>query len=133
MKENYIDNINSLLSDGLIENIELRNIDILHSILFDDNIGVSLYKGFENNFYADSIDYEDLYSKTEDMIYRLHLLVNEYLIKEHNIQDETSIKKVVNDLIDKGADFYSSVSFDENDNEIIEDYDLLYNELGVPI
>ncbi len=133
MKNNYINNINSILNDGLIENIPIKNIDILKSIFLSDNIGDALYKNFENDFNFSDHDIDDLYRKTEDLVYRIHLLVNEYLIPTHDLHDDNSIKEVVKDLIDKGADFYSAVSFDDSDNEIIEEYNLMYSNIGVSI
>lgn len=133
MKKDYINNINSILNDGSVENISIKNIDILKSIFLSDDIGDSLYKNFEKDFISSNHDIDDLYSKTEDLVYRIHLLVNEYLIPEHNLHDEHSIKEVINDMIDKGADFYSAVSYDNSDNEIIEEYNLIYSDVGVSL
>lgn len=133
MKKDYINNINSILNDGSVENVPIKNINILKSIFLSDDIGNSLYKGFEKDFTSSNYNIDDLYCKTEDLVYRIHLLVNEYLIPTHDLHDDNSIKEVVKDLIDKGADFYSSVSYDDSDNEIIEDYNLIYSNVGVSI
>lgn len=133
MKNNYINNINSILIDGSVENKPLKNIDILKSIFNDDNIGDILYKGFEKDFNSSNGDIDNLYCKVEDLVYRMHLLVSEYLIPNHNLNNDYAIKEVVKDLIDKGADFYSSVSYDNTDNEIIEEYNLIYSDVGVSI
>lgn len=133
MKKDYINNINSMLNDGSVENIPIKNIDILKSIFFSDDIGDSLYKNFKRNFNSTDHDIDDLYCKTEDLVYHIHLLVNEYLIPTHDLHDDDCIKEVVKDLINKGADFYDAVSYDDFDNEIIEEYDLLYGDIGVSI
>lgn len=133
MKNDYINNINSILNDGSIENIPIKNIDILKSIFLSDDIGNSLYENFENNFNSSDHDIDDLYCKTEDLVYRVHLLVNKYLIPTHNLHDDNSIKEVVKNFINEGTDFYSAVSYDDSDNEIIEEYNLIYSDIGVAI
>lgn len=133
MKKEYLENVDSILNDGNVENIPLKNIDILKSIFHDDEVGDSLYKNFEDNYHLISSDLDDLYSKCGDLIYRMNLLVNDCLIVKYEVNDESSIKEIINDFISNDADFYSAVSYDDFDNEIIDEFEMLYNEVGVSI
>jgi len=130
-KSDFNNNINQILDSKKIENINLKNVNILKNILSNKIINKQLYKGFKENYektYGD--DLECLYMKTEDLVYRVNLLVNNCIIDKYGISDENFIKAVV--LLfteDKNISFYDAVSFDDYDYEIVSEFDFELKEL----
>ena len=125
MKKDYIDNINSILSSGVVENEKLERIDLLRNILLDSQVEDSIYQQFLVNF--KHIDDNDMFfTKIQDLVYRLHYAINKWLIPIHKIENEDDIKIVIQDLVDQDIDFYSAVSYDDSDKEMIEEFDDVY-------
>ena len=80
--------INEVLNEGKIENQDIKNIDILRYLLEDKKINKSLYDGFTKNYemeYGSNRDY--ILMKIQDMLYRLHLLVNYNFIERYGVVD----------------------------------------------
>ncbi len=120
--------INEVLNEGKIENQDIKNIDILRYLLEDKKINKSLYDGFTKNYemeYGSNRDY--ILMKIQDMLYRLHLLVNYNFIERYGVVDNDAIKNSVSVLVDnEDIDFYDAVSFDDSDFEIVDlqDFDV---------
>ena len=120
--------INEVLNEGKIENQDIKNIDILRYLLEDKKINKSLYDGFTKNYemeYGSNRDY--ILMKIQDMLYRLHLLVNYNFIERYGVVDNYAIKNAVSVLVDnEDIDFYDAVSFDDSDFEIVDlqDFDV---------
>lgn len=107
--------INEILTEGKIEGKDIKNIDTLKYLLDDRKINKSLYDGFTKNYemeYGSNRDY--ILMKIQDMLYRLHLLVNYNFVERYGIIDNDDI------------DFYDAVSFDDSDFEIVDlqDFDV---------
>lgn len=132
MKEQFLENIHSILEDGMVENCKLENINILKDIMDDKNIQNYLYENFEKNF---SLDFEedDLFMKTQDLVYRVDYLVNKYLINICGIKDEVTLKSIMQTLIKKDIDLYSSVAYDDSDKEILVEYSSALEEGDISI
>ena len=93
--------INEVLNEGKIENQDIKNIDILRYLLEDKKINKSLYDGFTKNYemeYGSNRDY--ILMKIQDMLYRLHLLVNYNFIERYGVVDNDAIKNSVSVLVD---------------------------------
>ena len=120
--------INEVLNEGKIENQDIKNIDILRYLLEDKKINKSLYDGFTKNYemeYGSNRDY--ILMKIQDMLYRLHLLVNYNFIERYGVVDNDAIKNAVSVLGDnEDIDFYDAVSLDDSDFEIVDlqDFDV---------
>lgn len=121
----FKDNIDDILSMGIIENRTLTQIDILKDIFKDDNLTHVFFINFENNY---PIEYEsdDLFMKTQDFVYRLHYAINDWLMPMHNIVDIDDIKSILKDLINGDIDLYSAVSYDESDKEMLEEFEAIF-------
>ena len=120
--------INEVLESSKIENQDIKNIDVLRFLLEDKKINKSLYDGFTKNYemeYGSNRDY--ILMKIQDMLYRLHLLVNYNFIERYGVIDNDAIRNAVSVLIDnESIDFYDAVSFDSSDFEIVDlqDFDV---------
>lgn len=120
--------INEILESGNIEGKDIMNIDTLRYLLEDRKINKSLYDGFTKNYemeFGSNHDY--ILMKIQDMLYRLHLLVNYNFIERYGVVDNDAIKNAVSILVDnEDIDFYDAVSFDDSDFEIVDlqDFDV---------
>lgn len=120
--------INEVLESSKIENQDIKNIDVLRFLFEDKKINKSLYDGFTKNYemeYGSNRDY--ILMKIQDMLYRLHLLVNYNFIERYGVIDNDAIRNAVSVLIDnESIDFYDAVSFDSSDFEIVDlqDFDV---------
>ena len=127
-QKNFNKTINEVLDEGKIENKDIKNIDTLRYILEDKKINKCLYDGFTKNYemeYGSNREY--LLMKIQDMLYRLHLLVNYNFVERYGVVDNDTIKNAVSILIDnENIDFYDAVSFDDSDFEIVDlqDFDV---------
>lgn len=120
--------INEILTEGKIEGKDIKNIDTLKYLLDDRKINKSLNDGFTKNYemeYGSNRDY--ILMKIQDMLYRLHLLVNYNFVERYGIIDKNNIRNAIIILIDNDdIDFYDAVSFDDSDFEIVDlqDFDV---------
>lgn len=115
-------NLNDILELKKIENRNIDNIDIIKYITNDSIINKSLYTGFVDNYnseYGNDMSY--FIMKLQDMLYRVHLLVNYNFIDNFGVSDKEIIKDTFLELINnKTIDLYDAVSYDDSDYEIIE-------------
>ena len=118
--------INDIFNEKKIENRNISNIDILKSVVNDKSINDSLYKGFINNYENEyGNDESNLLMKLQDMVYRLHLLINYNIIDKYNLKDNNIIKDALEQLITNNTiDLYDAVSYDDSEYEIIENQEL---------
>ena len=118
--------INDIFNEKKIENRNISNIDILKSVVNDKSINDSLYNGFINNYENEyGNDESNLLMKLQDMVYRLHLLINYNIIDKYNLKDNNIIKDALEQLITNNTiDLYDAVSYDDSDYEIIENQEL---------
>ena len=123
----YTKNIKDILRDKNVENCPLSNIDLLKNILFDNVLGYKIYKKFLNNF-NDLEDMDMLFSKTQDLVYRLNYVINNWLIPTYNLSNH-EIKETIKKLVDYDADFYSAVSYDDSDKEMVYDFEHILSSL----
>lgn len=123
-EKDFKKNVKAILDAGAIENIPIKQLNILKNISKDKNLMHLFFLEFEHHFpYEDGIDM--LLCKTQDFIYRLDMAINDWLIPKYNL-DDNSIKSTLMDLIFDDIDLYSAVNYDDSDLEIIEEYnDLL--------
>lgn len=130
-KKDYYDNILNTLNNGEIENIPLKNINILKKVFSDKEINKLLYKGFKKNYEIEyGNDSEYLLMKVQDMIYRIFLLVNYSMIDRYGITDQNVITDVLIRLIEnKNVSLFDAVSYDDYDLEIIQDSNSEIREL----
>ena len=132
MKEQFKENISSILEDKNVESIPLKNIEILNYIFYDKELLNQMYKHFEDNFNLEFED-DDLYMKTEDFVYRLNMLVNDCIIPKYDFQDKEDIKNKVQELVDNNIDLYSGVSYDKSDRIVLDEFCELCNEMEINI
>lgn len=130
-KSDFNNNITQILDSKRIENISLKNVNFIKNIIFDKHINKQLYKNFKENYeisYGDDLEW--LYMKTEDLVYRINLLVNNCIIDKYGLVDENFLKEVVLLFIEnRNVSFYDAVSFDDSDYEIISEFDFELKEL----
>lgn len=132
MKQKYIDCINYILNDGVIENHSIENIDIIRNVLNDSKVGNRIYENFMHNFSLD-FDEEDLSMKVQDLIYRINILVNECIIPKNNISDYDDIRKIIDETLNQDIDLYSAVSYDDTDNDLQDEFNSILVEKGFNI
>lgn len=132
MKDQFKENISSILEDKNVESIPLKNIEILNYIFYDKELLNQMYKHFEDNFNLEFED-DDLYMKTEDFVYRLNMLVNDCIIPKYDFQDKEDIKNKVQELVDNNIDLYSGVSYDKSDRIVLDEFCELCNEMEINI
>lgn len=132
MKKEFLDNVEDILSEGVIENKPLSNIDILKSISKDDNLMNLFYLEFEKAYPMEE-GTDMLFTKTQDFVYRLNMAVSDWLIPIHEIDTIDKIKSTFVDLICEDIDLYSAVSYDESDKEIIEEFEFLLPKKDIHI
>ena len=122
----YIDHfnlcVNELLENKKVESIPLDNIDILRKLLFHKRLNKKLDNGFEKyykNEFGDDLDY--FVMKVQDMVYRLHLLVN-HLVDYAGCKDfDTIYNSICTFLKQNSISFYEAVSYNSSDIEILEE------------
>ncbi len=127
MKEKYTDCINYILNDGIIENHNIENIDIIRNILNDSEVGNRIYENFMHNFSLD-FDEEDLSMKVQDLIYRINILINDCIIPKNNISDYDDIRKIIGETLNQDIDLYSAVSYDDTDNDLQDEFNSILVE-----
>lgn len=132
MKKEFLDNVENILNEGVIENRPLSNIDILKSISKDDNLMNLFYLEFEKAYPMEE-GTDMLFTKTQDFVYRLNMAVSDWLIPIHEIDTIDKIKATFVDLIFEDIDLYSAVSYDESDKEIIEEFEFLLPKKDIHI
>lgn len=125
MIKDYIENIDSILKNGNIEKIKIERTNLLKDIIFNSwKFSDKLFIKFIDNFYNSNFNFDDLIMKTQDMIYRINLIVNKLLIPKYNFDNAIDISSLLLDIMEEeDLDFYSAVSYDDNDKEIIEEFD----------
>lgn len=121
IREDFFENVKYILSDGIVEGYKLQQKEVLKEIFKDKELNDSLYNEFYNNFIG--FERDDNLMKTQDLMYRLDVLVDQYIVKEKGISDIDSIKDNIKELMNNYIDLYSAVDFDENYEELFEDYD----------
>lgn len=132
-KELFKENVLDIISEGNIENYyEIKNSDILKSIIFNDCLLDNLYDKFIKN-YPIEYDEDDFYTKCQDFVCRLNMLVNDCLIQYYKIYDNEDIMSIIDFQVDNGIDLYSAVAYDKSDIEILEDFKEYTGELKYEI
>ncbi len=127
----FFKNASNILENGEIENIKIKNIDILESIFRDSDLADKLYNGFIKNYNSEYDNNDMLLTKTNDFMYRLSLLINDSLIPIHKIDETKDIKDALNYLLEKDIDLYSAVSYDPSDMEIIEEFESEFKSIDI--
>ncbi len=124
MREQFINNINNILDSKQIEGINLERVDLLKSVFQNQELFNKLYVNFKN-YFTSNFNEDELFLKTEDFVYRLHYAINNWLIPIHNLNDSEVIK-TLNNLVDNGIDLYESVSYDDYDKVMLDEFEEIY-------
>lgn len=119
--EDYNYYIDEILKDGKVDNNPIDNIDILRKLLSDKELNRIIFNGIKDYcemlFFDESSEYLQL--KVQDVIYRMHLLVN-HLIEYNGNKDYEQIYNSMSSFIELNADiFYDAVSYNADDLESI--------------
>ena len=119
--EDYNYYIDEILKDGKVDNNPIDNIDILRKLLSDKELNRIIFNGIKDYcemlFFDESSEYLQL--KVQDVIYRMHLLVN-HLIEYNGNKDYEQIYNSMSNFIELNADiFYDAVSYNADDLESI--------------
>jgi len=119
--EDYNYYIDEILKDGKVDNNPIDNIDILRKLLSDKELNRIIFNGIKDYcemlFFEESSEYLQL--KVQDVIYRMHLLVN-HLIEYNGNKDYEQIYNSMSNFIELNADiFYDAVSYNADDLESI--------------
>lgn len=129
MKEQFKENLSLILENKNVGGVTLRNVNLLKEILNDKPLFDEMYKQFENNFII-NCDENDLYTKSEDYMYRLNMLVNDCLIPNYDLNEIENIKRRISELVYQEIDLYSAVSYDATDESILEEFYGMCKEMG---
>lgn len=129
MREYYKENLNTIFESGNIENIPIDNLDTIKGLIEDPDLNERFYRRFNHNYESMNLETSDINMKVNDFIYRLNLLINKVLIPNHI----DNFKETINGLLDDDIDLFSAVSFDDSDNEIIEDFEYMVNDRDIKI
>lgn len=119
--EDYNYYIDEILKDGKVDNNPIDNIDILRKLLSDKELNRIIFNGIKDYcemlFFDESSEYLQL--KVQDVIYRMHLLVN-HLIEYNGNKDYEQIYNSMSNFIELNVDiFYDAVSYNADDLESI--------------
>lgn len=125
MKEQFITNINDILDKKQIEGISLERVALLKSVFQNKELFNKLYANF-NTYFKDNFDKDELYLKMEDFVYRLHYAIINWLIPIHHLKDSEVIN-TLQDLVDNGIDLYESVSYDDYDKTMLDEFEEIYH------
>lgn len=131
MRDLYIFNIKDILAKGSVENVKIKRTDLLQDIILKSNISDKLYESFKNNLYTSNLEIDDIPHKTQDMVYRIHLMVNELLVTKHQYTNPIDISFLLETFLDEGIDFFSAVDYDYNDKEILEEFDSFTQKMRI--
>ena len=128
--KSFNENINDILDNGNIENIPIPNVDMIKSIILDSNLNKTLFDKFKSNYkslYGDDLDYFVL--KVQDLLYRLHLLINHILIEKCDMDKEEYIYDAIfSYVINDSITLFDAVNYDNTDLEELENEVLDRNE-----
>lgn len=126
----FNDNINDILDSGNIENISIPNVDLIKRIILNVNLNKVIFKKFKDNYkstYGD--DLENFYMKVQDLLYRLHLLINHILISSLDVTKEEDIFDVIYSyIVNDSLSLYDAVNYDDTDLEEIKNDLLIESE-----
>ena len=126
----FNDNINDILDNGNIENIPIPNIDLIKSIILDNNLNKILFDNFKKNYksvYGNDLEY--FYMKVQDLLYRLHLLINHILINNLDLDKEEYIYDAIYSyVVNDSLTLYDSVNYDDTDLEELKNELLIESE-----
>jgi len=120
--ESFNKNIEDILNIGSIENINISNIDMIKNITLNDDLNPIIYKQFMNNYKSEYGNDSDFFvMKIQDLLYRLHLLINHIFIDRYDIKDydfiyDTIFYYIINDSLN----LYDAVSYDDTDLKELE-------------
>lgn len=121
-KNLFKENVLNIINYGQIENYyEIKNEDILKSIIHNDDLLDKLYDKFMKN-YPIEYDEDDFYIKCQDFVCNLNMLVNDCLIHYYKIYDKEYIISIIEYQVDNDIDLYSAVSYDNSDFEILKNF-----------
>lgn len=129
MIKDYKSNIDEILKEGQVEGIKLDNIELLVKLFNDGDISNIIFKKFAE-YFINNFDMDELFMKCEDLVYNVHLFVNEFLIKTCEIKEfeYQKIKEVLEDSVKKDVDIFGSPNYNDYDKEVIEEYKDYYKE-----
>ena len=120
--EEFNNNINDILNSGTIENVPIPNVDLIKSIILENNLNYLLFDKFKKNYkstYGDDLEF--FYIKIQDLLYRLHLLINHILINKLDDNKEDYIYNAIYlYVINDSLTLYDAVNYDDTDIEEIK-------------
>lgn len=126
----FNDNINDILDSGNIESISIPNVDLIKRIVLNVNLNKIIFKKFKDNYkstYGD--DLENFYMKVQDLLYRLHLLINHILISSLDVTKEEDIfDAIYSYIVNDTLSLYDAVNYDDTDLEEIKNDLLIESE-----
>lgn len=124
MKKLFDNAVDNIINSKKINNISLKNIEIIKYVLKDKIVSKKLYKMFKKNYevvYGSDLDW--LLMKVEDMVYRCNLLINSVIIDKFGVTDKNAIRDAINCYLDSNNEnLFDSVDYNDNDLEIINNY-----------
>lgn len=128
--EEFNNNINDILDEGKIENIPIPNVDMIKSIILESNLNKILFDKFKRNYKSShGNDLEYFYMKVQDLLYRLHLLINHILINKLDIDKEEYVYDAIYSyVINDSLTLYDAVNYDDTDLEELKDELIIESE-----
>ena len=128
--EQFNNNINDILNSGTIENVPIPNVDLIKSIILENNLNYLLFDKFKKNYkstYGDDLEF--FYIKIQDLLYRLHLLINHILINKLDDNKEDYIYNAIYlYVINDSLTLYDAVNYDDTDLEELKDELIIESE-----
>lgn len=132
--QDFNDNINSILDSGKIENISIPNTNIIKNIVLDNNLNRLIYNDFMKNYQSEYGNDSDFFvMKIQDLLYRLHLLINHIIIDKFDVKDEGCIyDAVLSYVMADTINLYDAVNYNDTDLEEFK-CDLMMESEGLNI
>lgn len=122
MKKLFYNAISDIITNKKVNNITLKNIEIIKYVLNNKEINKKIYKKFKENYnlkFASDKDY--IIMKAEDIVYKIHLLIS-IIIYDYSITNKNKIRKTINLFLDNSNSIFTPVNYNMKDIEITNEY-----------
>lgn len=115
-------NVDDILNTGMIENISIPNTNKIKNIVLNNQLNPIIFNNFIDNYESEYGNDSDFFiMKIQDLLYRLHLLINHIFINKYDITDDDFIYDTIfYYIINNTINLYDAVSYDDTDLKELE-------------
>lgn len=114
--------VDDILNTGMIENISIPNTNKIKNIVLNNQLNPIIFNNFIDNYESEYGNDSDFFiMKIQDLLYRLHLLINHIFINKYDITDDDFIYDTIfYYIINNTINLYDAVSYDDTDLKELE-------------